>query len=344
MSQPVRTVKGYWGNDLRCRISQEMTFEKQRALLEDQLVGGGLRSFLWLAVHDERQGEVASPGTLRCSCVKKSQDGADRRCNSCYGIAYIPGYRKFGYETIWVASISPNLTLANLVLNTDIKPHRLELDPVATSGTMETPDIFFSRSVTNLIWEARSDFVLRDGANSSVVTEFSLDGGATWISLDDLAATNPASGRIRFRVTISRVSTAIPTPLWEVLRARFPTIPIAGRIGPWILMLKTVSPDKKTQDVRGILTTSDGDRFWTAPLSLFDCQIQSQQGLGAALDPNNLIRDQAFIQFLEGARRVNFNQRWSITNMSYSDPFGYLVRQFFDARLQQEQEYTSLVF
>jgi hypothetical protein len=209
---------------------------------------------------------------------------------------------------------------------------------------METPDIFFSRSVIDLIWESRSDSVIRDGVNSSVLTEFSTDGGGTWIPLANLAATNPGSGRIRFRVTITRASTAIASPAWEILRARFPTIPIQGRIGPWILILKTVTPDKSVQDVRGVLFTSEGDRFWTGPLSMFDCRIPPQAGVGATLDPNDMIREQAFIQFLEGARRVNFDQRWSLTDVAYSDPLGFLTRQFFDSRLQQIQEFTSLVF
>ena len=341
-----RVVIGYWGKDLRTRVKCEQSLEKTRALLQDQLLGGGLRVFLWQAVHDVRNGEVAEePGTLKCSCVKASNAHADRRCFSCHGINYIPGYRKFGYENFWVASVSPNLVLSNLQLNTTIKPHRLELTPTATQGIATSPDIFFSRTDITQLWEARSDFVVRDGANSGVVAEFSTDGGATYSSLANIAVANPITGKIRFRVTIFRSSTTTPSPQWEILRARFPTIPLVGRLGPWIVVLKTVSPDKEMQEVRGITIDSQNNNFWTAPLSLFDCRIPDQCGVGGVVDPRVIIKDPAFIEFIDGVRsNLDTSQRWSLTNVTYSDPFGYFTRQFFAARLQQEQEFTGLVF
>lgn len=335
---------GYWGRDMRCRISQEQTLPKMRALLQDQLLGGGIKAELWLSVHDVRDGDVASPGTLKCSCVKASGQHADRRCLSCHGINFVPGYRKFGYETLWVASISPNLTLSNVQINTVLKPNRIELTPSALVGEIETADAFFTRLYPDLDWDARCDFVVKDATNSSVMSLFSTDGGVSWHTLSDLATVNPLTGRIRFRIVLQRTSTGVASPAWEILRARFPTIPVDGRKGPWILVLKSVSPDKQIQDLRGVQIDSGNNAFWTAPLSFFDCTITPQSNVDTPLDENDMIRDPAFIAFIEGVRDTKHQQRWALTNYTFSDPTGYLVRQFFQARLTQQEEFTWLVW
>lgn len=335
---------GYWGRDMRCRIGQEQTLPKMRALLQDQLLGGGVQAALWLSVHDVRDGDVAAPGTLKCSCVKASGQHADRRCLSCHGINFIPGYRKFGHETLWAASISPNLQVTDVQLNTTLKPNRIELAPTATTGSIETEDLFFVRLHTNMLWDYRNDYVVKDAANSSVSAFFSVDSGASWLPIASLAMTNPTTGRIRFRIVLQRTSTSVMSPSWEILRARFPTIPVNGRFGPWILVLKSVSPDKQIQDIRGIQIDSSNNAFWTAPLSFFDCTVNAQSNITATFDENDTLRDPAFIEFLEGARSAKHSQRWTLTNYTFSDPLGYLVRQFFQARLAQQEEFTWLVW
>lgn len=335
---------GYWGRDMRCRIEQEQTLPKMRALLQDQLLGAGLKAELWQAVHDVRDGDVAAPGTLKCTCVKTSGQHADRRCMSCHGINFIPGYRKFGYETIWVSSVSPGLTLQNVTLNTVLKPNRLELESTAVTGSIETIDFAFTRLYPDMDWAYRNDCVIKDAANSGISVSFSTDGGTTWQPIVDLVTANPTTGRIRFRILLSRISTSIPSPAWEILRARFPVIPIRGRLGPWILVLKSVSPDKQIQDLRGIQIDSQSNSFWTAPLSLFDCSVVAQSNVNNSFDENDTLRDPAFIEFIEGARNAKYNQRWTLTNYTFSDPMGYLVRQFFQARLTQQEEFTWLVW
>jgi hypothetical protein len=170
---------GYWGNSMRCRISQDQTVQKMRALLQDQLLGGGLKVDLWMSVHDVRDGEVAASGTLRCTCVKTSGEHADRRCFSCHGIGYVPGYLKFGYNTIWVSSASPGLTLHGTQINTVLKPNRYELQNGVLSGTIETPDLLYTRELPDFTWEARSDGVVKDNSAAGITVEFSVDHGAT---------------------------------------------------------------------------------------------------------------------------------------------------------------------
>jgi hypothetical protein len=336
---------GYWGRDLRCRISQEQTIPKMRALLQDQLLGAGIQVDLWMSVHDVREGEVAAPGTLLCSCVKASGKHADRRCRSCHGINYVPGYRKFGYETLWVSSISPGLTLVNVSLNTAIKPHRYELASTAVTGTIETGDLYFTRLYTDTYWEYRNDYVVKDGTAASVTAHFSTDGGATWQPVENLVSINPGTGRIRFRITLTRNTTNDSSPMWEIFRARFPTVPVVGRTGPWILILKNVPQQKDINDMRGLQQDASPNAFWTAPLSLFDCNISTQSNIGTTLLPDDMLRDPAFIEFREGALAAGpVPQRWALTNYTYSDPMGFLIRQFFQARKAQQEEFTSLVW
>jgi|SRR5579872_2245850 len=342
-----RVAVGYWGRDVRSRVKGEMTLEKTRALFQDQLMGGGLRAQLWQAVFDPRNGTtvpVVPQNTQLCSCVKQTGQQSDRRCLSCHGITYVPGYKKFGYETIWFASISPSLTLINIQQNTITKPYRLELTPTSVLGTIVTPDLQFINTNTQSVWEYRNDYVIADGANSSIQVEFSTNGGLIWNGISQLPALNPQTGRIRFRITIMRTSINTKSPAWEILRARFSTIPVQGRLGPWIVVLKTVPSNRNIQDLRGIQLEAQPNNFWTSPLSYFDLAIQDQGSVGGVLDPRSLIIDPAFVQFIDGTPALLHNQRWSCTNLSYSDPFGYLTRQFFQARIQQENEFTGLVF
>ena len=145
-------------------------------------------------------------------------------------------------------------------------------------------------------------------------------------------------------ITITRNSGAVVSPKWEILRARFGIVSFNGRFGPWILALKTVPPHRNIQDMRGIQIEANNNSFWTAPLAYFDPSIPDQGAVGGTLDQRNVIVEPAFIQWLDGVPGMFQSERWSCTGLSYSDPFGYLTRQFFTARLQQEQESTSLVF
>jgi hypothetical protein len=342
-------VPGYWGRDLRCRIGQEATQQKIAALLNDELLSTGVRVYLWLPVHEyvkalapvnQTGGDTPTPGSLKCSCVKESGQHADKRCNSCHGTDFIPGYLKFGYQTIWMASISPGWTVSNLELNTVLKPYRYQLISTAVVGSLESPDLFFTKSVSKGLWDFRNDYVLRDATNSSVTVFFSTDQGLTWYDISNLSTKNPPYGAIRFRVNLSRTSTAVSSPAWEMLRVRYPTIAEDGRNGPWITILKNVMTKTDSQADYGLM--EEGVlRWWTAPLSLFDCNIAAQTSIDDPINIFSLIKEPAFVEFIESVR---IGQRWSVTRLNYSDSLDFLTRQFFDSRLQQSLEATSLVW
>jgi hypothetical protein len=353
-----RNPVGYWGGSVRTRVKAEMTLEKTRALLESQLYGGGLRAYLWQTVIDPRL--LVTPisstppiptipdGLLHCSCIKASGQHADRKCRSCNGIGFIPGYKKFGNQTLWISSITPQLVLTNCNLNVITKPNRIQLDAGSLTGTIECPDIPFIRLLRDQAWEYRNDYILSDGNNSSVVAEFSINSGVSWSPISSLseASTPPGvnAGQIRFKVTLNRNSTSVSSPQWEILRTRFPTIDLCDRFGPWILVLKTVPNSRNIEDIRGVQLDSSGTNFWTAPLSYFNRQVPDQGFVDQPLNKGELIIDPAFIQFLDGVPSVLGNSRWSVMNVNWSDPFGYVTKQVFQARQDQEQEFTSLVW
>jgi len=227
----------------------------------------------------------------------------------------------------------------NVALNTVLKPYRWELLPNATTGSIETPDLPIAKTIVDGAWDFKNDWVSRD-PNSSVTVYFSTNQGSSWYSIDSLPVINPLVGLVRFRIVISRPSTQTPSPMWEVFRARYPTIPVAGRLGPWILMLRNQVKRNEIEDMRGIV--EDGSlNFWTMPLSMFDCNLAQQNTIDDPGDPESLMKEPCFIEFIDGFKQ---GERWSVTRVTYTDPLGFLIRQFFDARKQQQREFTSLVF
>lgn len=342
---PAHTAAGYWGRSIYQRVSAEATPQKERCLFQDELRGTGLKAELWQAVHDVRYGEIAATGTLRCSCVKASGQQADRRCLSCHGIGYTPGYRKFGYTTIYAASISSGLVLSNVALNTTLKPYRIELVSGALTGTITTVDTFFIRNYMAGLWDYANSVVIKNGTASTVLVEYSVDSGLTWSNITLLATANPGTGPIRFRITLARTSTSVASPSWEILRVRFPTLPVDGRMGSHILVLRSVSPNKLNLDLRGVQIDSTSNMFWTAPLSFFDSSIVAQQDFSDTIDEADMIREPAFIEWKEGPSAAGpVAERWCLTSFTQAAPLGYFVRQYFQARLQQQEEWLSLVW
>lgn len=316
------TATGSWARDVYGRVFAEQEHARQRALLQDQLSTGGLRAYLWTAV---------SVGDV-CSCYKQSTNQADRKCSSCHGVidGYIPGYKKFGYNTLWMAGGDSTVTLTNTEITTLWKSSKIQLTSTATSGTIESVDFAFTRSAIGSVWEYDVDSFVRDAANSSVVVEWSDDSGSTWYPIADLVTTNPSSGTVRFRATLTRTSTGVISPLFSILRARYATIGLAGqdldgnyREGPWILVLRQppfVTPEKSEYGDRPL---EGSIPLWTAGLGFFDPSIT----VGSE---DELIRKQGtLIEMIDGTLAGN---RYAVESVQLSDPFGEFTVQNFKIR------------
>lgn len=312
---------GYWGRDIHAQIFAEQEQARQRALLTEQIIAGSIRAALWTGVTE-------GP---RCACYKESNQQADRKCGACHGVGIVPGYVKFGYETFWLSGSDPDASLTGVMLSTAWKSAKVVLEPGATSGVIESVDMPFTRDAYGSAWSAEALYFLPEETESSVVVEYSLDGGDTWAPIETLCAVNPVSGTIRFRATLTRTSEDVISPQFEIVRARFARLPLANlsagqyRMGPWILIMREPPKTRHRKYEYGDIPVEDGLSFWTAGLAFFDPSI------APGSDEELLKGPLVFIEVLDGARR---GSRYVTTSWQNSDPFGYiLVSQTFEIRI-----------
>ncbi len=324
---------GYWGRDIHARIFAGQEHARQRALLTDQILAGSIRADLWLGLED-------GP---RCGCYKESNRQSDRKCSACHGVGVVPGYRKFGYETLWLSGVDTSAVLTNVQLTKAFRSAKMELVSGALTGTLESADMPFARSVFGSKWEVDIQSFELEPAESSVVAEYSLNSGTTWDLLSNLETVNPLDGTIRFRVTLTRISVDALSPMFEILRARYARIALTRkqpsgehRMGPWILVMREPPTTGYQKQEYGDIPIEDGLEFWTAGLSLFDPSIE----LGTAAE---LIEGPSvLIDILDGARAGN---RYVATSWKNSDPFGYMiVSQTFKIRIADDVGPYSLVW
>ena len=317
------TAVGYWGRSVFKRLAAEQEFGRQRALLQDQILGTGIRVSLWQGV---------SSG-IKCACYKETNRSADRKCKSCHGVinGYIPGYLKFGYNTLWMSVKDTDVTLTNTQLITDFKSAKIGLIAGAVSGTIESADKSFTRSATGSIWEYESIKFIRIEDDSDVVVEYSLNSGDTWTDIEQLPTANPSSGVIRFRATLSRTSSDIFTPYFEIVRARYSRIDLDEErsegvytYGPFIRIMNSRPFRSLLKSEYGDFPNISGMTFWTSGLSMFDSSIEI--GSAEELLDNNL----TIIEFLEGALA---GKRFTVMNGKLGDPAAtVIVTQDFNLR------------
>ena len=326
---------GYWGRSIYKRIQSEQEYAKQRALLQDQITGAGIRADLWQGV---------SSGTT-CSCYKESNRQADRKCRSCHGVigGYIPGYLKFGYNTLWMSANDTDVTLTDVAITSEFRSAKAGLVEGALSGTVESSDKAFSRTAIGSVWETNAATFIRIQADSSVVVEYSLDSGSTWVDIDQLSVVNPSSGNIRFKVTLTRTSTDILTPFFEIVRARYATLDLSEdrgdgtyTYGPWIRVLNAKPFKGYEKSEHGDSPTITSMVLWTSGLSMFDSSIEVNSAEELLNGPN------VIFEILDGALQGN---RLLMLNWQHSDPGGYqVVTQTFKVRREDPVSPFALVW
>lgn len=325
------TAVGFWGNDSYRRVLAEEEQGRQRALLLDDVKAGGIRSELWQPVKS---------GT-RCLCYKESNQQSDRKCYSCHGNGYLPGFLKFGYSTIWLSGSDSTATMVNVVPTTGFKSSDVQIEDGYTIGELISEEFSFTRSAVGSVWEVDSHYTIREAAYSSVTIEYSLNSGSTWADIATLPTVNPVSGTIMFKATLLRDSTDVLSPFFDIVRARYATISldnsVAGmyRVGPWILAMRDIPFRQIKKQDWGDAPLNSNEHFWTVGLADFDPSITrgSEQ---------ELITGSAFIEFMDGAIA---GTRHVITSWQNSDPFAYiLVSQTFTLRAADTVGPYSLVW
>jgi hypothetical protein len=325
---------GYWGNDPASHIASLHTAERVLALNYDKMRAMGLPFKVWRRV-DERLA-LTVPRTLQCSCYKDTSQQSDVPCLSCYGQKIIPGYVKWGYETVAYASIHTDLTLVNMELNRQVAPFRLQLTSAATTGTITTP-LYTVVTPATAVTEYKVDGYPRDPLGT-ITTQFSFNSGV-YQPIANLATITLAVGNtLQFQITITRPAITNKTPVFEILRFRFPIVQqfrVHNTAGPLdgfshqdttlpgeILLLKTWDQERFAREVAGTNTSTEGQRYWTLPLSFFDERIDRES-------PDAVLgRD----HFVEEARGPEAGVRYVATRHAFSRTFKIFTRMDFNLR------------
>lgn len=319
-----RGAVGSWSRSDYQRVQAENEHGRQRALLQDQIRMGGLRMELWRGVYT---GE-------RCSCYKETTQQSDRKCKSCHGGSYVPGYLKFGYETYWMSAVDTDVVLTDVHITNEFKSSKIELDSTAYEGTIESGDKDFTRAIVGSTWDYDVSSFVRLAEYSSVVVQYSLNSGVTWFDISTLPVTNPVSGKIRFRVTLIREALDVFSPLFEIIRARYARVALGTvlgangepREGPWILAMRSVPERQYVKSEQGDRPDYTGVAFWTAGLAMFDPNIE------VGSDEELLTGPGVVVKLLDGAHAGDM---YVVTKWKQSDPFGYIiVQQEFGLRIE----------
>ena len=324
---------GYWGRSVYITMAQEQQYAKERALLFDKLIAGGLRTELWIGVDS---GE-------KCACYNESHKASDRKCSTCHGVGLAPGYTKFGYSTVWMSATDADITLTGLEITNTFKSSKVQLTSGTLSGTIESGDKAFSRTAVGSVWEYDVSSFIRITTTSSVTMEYSIDSGSTWVDIANLVTNNPSSGVIRFKATLTRTTSSILTPLFEIIRARYSTIDLEEAVGdgkyiygPWITVMNSKPRQNFLKSEHGDLPTYTMN-FWTMGLASFDHSLTVNTTDELLEGPSVAFR------FLDGV--LANDRKYVMTDWLLSDPSGYMVTiQNFNMRVADEVGPYSLIF
>lgn len=309
---------GYWGRDMATHVAALQTGERVLALNRDKVFGMGLPFRAWLRV------QAPMDRSVQCSCWNETAQQSDVPCLSCYGHRLQPGFVRFGYQTIFYSSIHNDLQLTNLQLNKVVTPFRLELTPGATTGSLVTP-IYTILDINYGSWEVHLDAFNRDQTSSTITLEFTTNG-VDWV--EGTPVVPALNSTIQFRVTLARASTAIKSPLFEILRARFPVIPSPRERQPLpagpgdILLLKTWDVERFKREQSGAQTETEGERYWTVPLNFFDERID-RESKDAVLGQDH---------FIEEKTGPEAGVRYVATKHAFSRNYKLFTRQDFNLR------------
>lgn len=352
MSQKIpgyHMVPGYWGRSPAKIIDSYQKIEHIRVLLQDKLIARGRPAQLWRPVDE------LTPGTIQCTCVKNTNDVAQRLCPSCYGVGLVPGVLKFNNQTIFFdIAEHTTFTLVNTLRDTVTKPHMFEISSGQLSGTIETPDKTFTNP-DDVDWEVESQIDLKVAGNT-VLVEFSTDGGTNFFDISLINGANKptgTTGNIRLRITLTRGSTSDRSPRYEITRIRrvesenYNNYVIDARRGTFaesaagdILILPTWTIKEIALGASVGHQIEDRDhRMWTSPLDFFDLTIGINTPDARIFDVSE--GPHPMIEYSTGTEA---GRRYALVRLSASEDMGPFTHQAFTERRSQRNEAYRLIF
>jgi len=258
--------------------------------------------------------------------------------HNCYGTGIVPGYTKFGYHELHVASIDPAVTLVGTSLFTEFQPYRLQIATGLLTATITSP--VFTIGAPGVVasvnpFQFRVDSYIRQPAGTSVLVEVSINAGP-YVSIATLPSLSVAAGgTIQLRVTLTRALVTDKSPFFEIARIRYPRLD-----EPFIRVLKGLPTKTRERGGMGVVDSDGNHRWWTVPLRHFDDLVA--QDPDVVVPPEvNLIQQKAFIEFREG---THVGVRYDLTAFDYHDPKGIFISQGFSCRRPQRDEMIGQVF
>lgn len=355
---------GNWSNPWK-RIEADQTPAKVRAWLTDKLIARGKLVGLWLPV------DASTEGVVACTCVKDTTETGDRRCLTCYGTKFAPGYLKFMHDTnFWCSAEADDFTLTDVEVSTLKKVNVLTLVDGATTGIIETQDKTFANP--RLVdWTLRLDAFTRS-VDATLTLEWSINAGDDWNAVtltapatgayghtgtidavdifdpDDVDEVPLTTGDIRFRVTMTRASADDLTPAFEILRMRRTTPENNNRLivrnrpdysAGKVLILRTwVQEQDSLEANRGRVTEHQADRAWTAPLDWFNTALTAET---SAVRVKDAAGPHPFYEYSSGAQA---GTRYAVVSVSYNEQYGIFTHQALNDRRTQDGEHYWLVY
>lgn len=323
---------GYWGNHgPKPRVLTDQVIERITRLNKDFLDLGFLVD-LWVFPEFKLTADcdgVHLGDALLCSCVKQTNQSADQECVKCYGTKYVPGFIKWGFNTIFFSAIDPVLALPpSLTIDTTTTQHMIKLAPGYTNGILESRDFSVTNPCSNEFTMDIKAYV-RGKAGNYLKVEYSIDRGVTWRD-DDMTNLHLSQGTVRFRVTFYRVSINDISPAFEILRVRHPI-----QREPYVKVAYPMGTHKKKRETMGVVDDTSGIEYWTIPL------IGSAQVNGVVAYNRPVISERSFIEIKEGTFH---GDRMITVQHRRSEHIGVLTSQWFSARRAQPDETYNIIF
>jgi len=254
------------------------------------------------------------------------------------------------HETLHFASSAAIWTHTNTRINTERKPHRIELVEGQLTGTAISSAQAYTSVLSDqttplgVVWESQAiDYA---PAGTSVLVEWSNNAGVTWRALSALSGADrpaPPSGNMLIRVTLTRATVDLMSPEFEIVRLRRPqpervNIAILQQrpdfVSGEILALRTQYIESTVQTMMQAQNTNwQGDAGWTAPLDFFDMSLTRDTPACRVHDRNP--GPHAFLQHSLG---IETDERHVVTQISLSEQLGMFTHQALVWRLAQHGE------
>lgn len=336
------------------RTNAEQIPERIRVWLQDKAITRGKRVFLYTPVRD------TDSDVIPCTCQRVATDASQRRCDSCYGVKFIPGIRKFAHSLLYFASAEyASFALTNTVINTLIKPFPILLTDGSLTGTVVTTDKSYSNPKLADWSIGLNAFLRADGA--TLTLEYSTNGG---LSYTTVVLTNPTagvglftgsisatslgtSGNIRFRITMTRVNIADAPTAFEILRMRRVNLESVN------LDLLRYRPDLEAGEIliektwfrevsalsagQGRLFSHESDGSWAMPLDFYNTSIVRDTP-AALITTASGSGHHAFFEYSDG---VLEKTRYLITELDVENQISIATHQaWVDQRVQAHDPYS----